>query len=60
MGKPIFEPKKIPFAATQASTNYTIEVDELQVKIGAVSMGNPHAVIQVDRIEHAPVNTLGH
>ena len=60
MGKPIFEPKKIPFAATQTSTSYTIEVDELQVKIGAVSMGNPHAVIQVDSIERAPVNTLGH
>ena len=59
MGKPIFEPKKIPFAATQALTSYTIEVDELQVKIGAVSMGNPHAVIQVDSIERAPVNTLG-
>ncbi len=59
MGRPIFEPDKIPFSATQASTSYALEVDERQIEIGAVSMGNPHAVLQVDSIEHAPVNTLG-
>lgn len=59
MGAPVFEPEKIPFAAAQISTSYILEVGEQQVEIGAVSMGNPHAVMQVDDIEHAPVSTLG-
>ena len=59
MGAPIFEPKQIPFTADQASTTYEIEVEKQKVQIGAVSMGNPHAVIQVDDINIAPVSTLG-
>lgn len=59
MGPPVFEPEKIPFAAARTSTSYMLEVDDRQVEIGAVSMGNPHAVMQVDSIEHAPVSTLG-
>lgn len=30
-----------------------------RISIGAVSMGNPHAVMQVDNIDTAPVATLG-
>ena len=59
MGIPVFEPEKIPFAAAQMSTSYMLEVGGQQVEIGAVSMGNPHAVMQVDNVEHAPVSTLG-
>ncbi len=59
MGAPIFEPGEIPFAAAQASASYTLSVDGQPVEIGAVSMGNPHAVIQVDNIEQAPVSTFG-
>lgn len=59
MGAPVFEPVEIPFTAAQASASYTLPVDGQQVEIGAVSMGNPHAVIQVDDIEHAPVSTVG-
>lgn len=59
MGPPVFEPEKIPFTAARTSTSYLLEVGEEQVEIGAVSMGNPHAVMQVDSVEHAPVSTLG-
>ncbi|MDE2698367.1 MAG: diaminopimelate epimerase [Gemmatimonadota bacterium] len=59
MGTPVFEPEKIPFTAAQISSSYMLEVGKQQVEIGAVSMGNPHAVMQVDNIEHAPVSTLG-
>lgn len=59
MGPPVFEPEKIPFTAERTLTSYLLEVGEQQVEIGAVSMGNPHAVMQVDSIEHAPVSTLG-
>ncbi len=59
MGAPIFEPKKIPFTMVSTSTSYMLEVEGQQVEIGAVSMGNPHAVIKVDDIDKAPVTTLG-
>jgi len=59
MGVPVLEPRDIPFAAAKASARYTLQVDGQPVEIGAVSMGNPHAVIEVEDIEHAPVGTLG-
>ncbi len=59
MGIPIFEPEKIPFSASQQASSYEIDVDGEQVKIGVVSMGNPHAVVQVDDINNAPVDILG-
>lgn len=59
MGAPVFEPKQIPFTADQASSSYEIEVEKQKIQIGAVSMGNPHAVLQVNDIKTAPVTTLG-
>ncbi|EGV33912.1 Diaminopimelate epimerase [Thiorhodococcus drewsii AZ1] len=59
MGVPILEPAKIPFVAdTQAST-YELEVDDHQLTVGAVSMGNPHAVLLVEDVDRAPVEHLG-
>ncbi|MBX2808779.1 MAG: diaminopimelate epimerase [Cellvibrionaceae bacterium] len=59
MGLPQLAPDTIPFnAATQQST-YSIPSSAGAVTIGAVSMGNPHAVIQVDAIADAPVSSLG-
>jgi diaminopimelate epimerase len=59
MGPPRFAPHNIPFDAPEQSPTYDLEVDDLQVEIAAVSMGNPHAVIRVDDAEKAPVRTLG-
>ena len=59
MGMANFEPEEIPFTAESAATSYRLEVEEQQIEIGAVSMGNPHAVIRVDDINNAPVSTLG-
>lgn len=63
MGKPIFAPEKIPFAAPSSTSStakcYTLEVEGHEYEIGAVSMGNPHAVLQVEDISKAPVLTLG-
>lgn len=59
MGIPIFEPEKIPFSADAKALSYDIDVDGKQVKIGTVSMGNPHAVLQVNDINNAPVDILG-
>lgn len=59
MGAPRFKPDAIPFVAESAAINYTLEVNEQAFSIGAVSMGNPHAVLTVDDVETAPVLTLG-
>jgi len=59
MGKPIFEPAKIPFQAEEATT-YMLTIGEHGKKeIAAVSMGNPHAVMLVDDVTVAPVLELG-
>lgn len=59
MGVPEFTPAKIPFTAEARSNTYPLEVGGETLTIGAVSMGNPHAVITVDSIETAPVERLG-
>ena len=59
MGKPILDPSAIPFEADQRSSLYTLNVAGQDVEIGAVSMGNPHAVLQVDNVDAAPVRELG-
>lgn len=59
MGPPRLEPNAIPFVADNAALDYRIEVDGERYQIAAVSMGNPHAVLRVDDVEHAPVKTLG-
>ena len=59
MGKPIFAPEKIPFIASSPASSYILEVEGQEYEIGAVSMGNPHAVLRVEDITQAPVLTLG-
>jgi diaminopimelate epimerase len=59
MGKPSFEPRSLPFDAPEKADTYTLDVGGQKVEIGAVSMGNPHAVLRVDSTEVAPVDTLG-
>lgn len=59
MGKPIWEPAKVPFIANKFEKNYLLRT-ELQTAIcGVVSMGNPHAVLQIENVQTAPVNELG-
>jgi diaminopimelate epimerase len=59
MGIPEFLPEKIPFIAEHQAHDYALEVDGQHVAIGAVSLGNPHAVLRVTNVEQAPVATLG-
>jgi len=59
MGEPIFEPKEIPFIAEKTDSIYSVMVDQETVQLSAVSMGNPHAVIQVDDTKYAEVDVLG-
>jgi diaminopimelate epimerase len=59
MGAPILEPARIPFVADSVAPVYELEVDGERLTIGAVSMGNPHAVLIVDDLDRAPVERLG-
>lgn len=59
MGTPRFAPAALPFIAEQEQDRYPIEVDGIAHTIGAVSMGNPHAVMLFSDINTAPVDTLG-
>ncbi len=59
MGAPRLEPSTIPFLAERQQTTYPLDVDGERLTIAALSMGNPHAVIQVAEVESAPVARLG-
>ena len=59
MGIPSFDPRALPFDAPAESDRYSLDVAGQPVAIGAVSMGNPHAVLEVESVEQAPVETLG-
>jgi diaminopimelate epimerase len=59
MGVPEFEPAAIPFSAASRAACYPLQVDGETIEIGALSMGNPHAVLKVDSARDAPVQRLG-
>lgn len=59
MGKPRLAPAEIPFIADEQCLRYPLEIAGDLMEIGAVSMGNPHAVLLVDDVDDAPVAALG-
>lgn len=59
MGVPVFEPARIPFEARERALTYELEVDGHNYEIGAVSVGNPHAILDVPDVDIAPVAELG-
>ena len=65
MGVPNFDPRALPMAAADGAgvqteaPRYSLQVDGTEVEIGAVSMGNPHAVLRVPDVKTAPVERFG-
>jgi len=59
MGVPRHKPVEIPLHAEQEALFYKVSVNGIEHTFGAVSIGNPHAVIQVNDIKTAPVAELG-
>lgn len=60
MGVPKFDPAEVPLAGFPAiQDSYPVAVNGDVVELGAVSMGNPHAVLVVDDVDDAPVLALG-
>lgn len=60
MGRPIFAPARIPLLGFDApQSEYALTFGGETLAVGAVSMGNPHAVIEVDDVDAAPVASFG-
>ncbi len=58
MGRPAFSPAQIPLLSADEADRYTLDLPSGPVQFGAVSMGNPHAVIEVADLRHTPVATI--
>lgn len=56
---PAFEPQDIPFNRPQREAAYTLKLEHQSVEIGAISMGNPHAIVRVEDVDAADVLGLG-
>ena len=56
---PIFTPAAIPFKTQQKNPPYHLQLSNTQLEFGVVNVGNPHAIVCVDDINQAPLNTLG-
>jgi len=59
MGEPRFAPEQIPFEAAQEADVYPLDLAGEVLDIGAVSMGNPHAVAMVADLNAPALQRLG-
>ena len=60
MGEPILEPEKIPVLFKQTPVkNLLLKADDKQFKFTCVSMGNPHAITEVENTEEFDVEKYG-
>ncbi len=59
MGIPRHLPTEIPLNTQNEALLYTIPLNRAKISFGAVSMGNPHAVIEVDDFDSVDVTKLG-
>lgn len=60
MGRPILDPAMIPVrVAGQRAVDVSVPLGDAVVRATCVSMGNPHAVIYVERAAQWPLETLG-
>jgi len=64
MGKPLFDPERIPFNASglravRGGKRWPLELSGHEAAVAVLSMGNPHAVQTVADVDSAPVTTEG-
>ncbi|MCL1035548.1 diaminopimelate epimerase [Shewanella submarina] len=59
MGVPVLEPSQIPFKAKKPEKTYLLQAGQQAFLCGAVSMGNPHCVMDVDNVDEADVDGIG-
>lgn len=60
MGEPQFAPARVPFLAEpDEDDHYSLKAAEARLQIGVVSMGNPHAVIEVANLDDPALERHG-
>ncbi len=63
MGEPILEPEKIPVKISSEFgvliIDYPLRINDREFKMTCVSMGNPHAVIFVNKVDEFPASFFG-
>ncbi|BCV59890.1 diaminopimelate epimerase [Shewanella algae] len=59
MGVPILDPARIPFKAKKAEKTYLLPTEGQTFLCGAVSMGNPHCVLEVEDVAATDVDVIG-
>ena len=66
MGAPFLVPAEVPFDTSGLTPKlvngcelWPIQLANHPVDVAVVSMGNPHAVMRVDSVDHAPVEEVG-
>ena len=59
LGVPSFEPKALPMKSEQQLSEYHLEAAGRTLQFGAVSIGNPHAVLSVASVADTDVAGLG-
>ncbi|GHB21636.1 diaminopimelate epimerase [Shewanella indica] len=59
MGVPILDPARIPFKAKKAEKTYLLPTEGQTFLCGAVSMGNPHCVLEVEDVVATDVDVIG-
>lgn len=60
MGVPLFDPAQVPLIGfAHPREEYLLPLQGETVRFAAVSMGNPHAVIEVGLVDAAPVERVG-
>ena len=55
MGRPLFAPVQIPLRASHEQERYEWRERETTLRFGAASMGNPHALVEVEDVARTPV-----
>ena len=59
MGVPALAPSEVPFEAGAYAPTYPLALDSGELAIGAVSVGNPHAVLFVDDADGFDLKEIG-
>lgn len=59
MGVPRFEPAEIPLNQQQREASYQTDYNGAAVSFSALSMGNPHMVMQVDDLQYMDIEPMG-
>jgi len=58
MGVPRFDPEDIPLAVPDRADVYTLTLEQGEFPFRAVSMGNPHAVLESGDVDTVPITVI--